>query len=252
MNVDLEDKVDEQKDDTLLETCKEHLEIIFLYWEPTFQSVSTNLPARQDGIKESQEETVGLVCTTAYVVVKWVLKCMATHTINWQNVFEMLQWLKTKILPHGAVTDEILRDCGLKSVLFKIYNQVNNAGCMKTLNFAALHLFNTVMIQLLEAQGTQQHRFHETLKELCQRAANVEDDKKKAALVFLVSVYIGDMWLLAQDTEKFMIHVRAVCEATNEKSAGRKEKSPKGKRQKQSEEAIVIVCKEISAVTLLQ
>ncbi|KAJ1119751.1 hypothetical protein NDU88_007936 [Pleurodeles waltl] len=252
VNVDLEDKVDEQKNDTLLETCQEHLEIIFLYWEPTFPSLSTNLPAKQDGIEELQEETVGLVCTTAYVVVKWVLKCMATHTINWQNVFEILQWLKTKILPHGAVTDEILRDCGLKSVLFKIYNQVNNASCMKTLNFGALHLFNTVMIQLLEAQGIQHHRFHEALKELCQRAGNEEDDKKKAALVFLVSVYIGDMWLLAQDTEKFMIHVRAVCEATHEKSAGRKEKSPKGKGQKQSEEAIVIICKEISAVTLLQ
>lgn len=252
MNMDLEDKVDEQKDGTHLETCKEHLETIFLYWEPTFPSISTNPPVEQDGIEESQEDTTGLVCTTAYIVVKWVLKCMATHAVSWQNVFEMLQWLKTKILPHGAVTDEILRDCVLKSILFKLYNKVSNATSMKTLNFDALHLFNMVMIQLLEAQGIQQHHFHEALKELCHRAGNEEDDKKKAAPVFLVSIYIGDMWLLAQDTEKFVIHVRAVCEATKEKSTGRKEKTPKGKRQKQSEESIVTVCKEISAATLMQ
>ncbi|XP_069492442.1 nucleolar pre-ribosomal-associated protein 1 [Ambystoma mexicanum] len=245
--LDTEEKVDELKKDAYLRTCKEHLESIFLHWEPAFPTPS----AEEDGMKESQADANGLVCRATFITVKWVLKSMSTESFTWQNVSGMLQWLKTDILPHAPVTEQIAGDCVLKSALFKIYNRANDVGVMMTFNYEVLHLFNTIMIQLLDVQGLQEHGFHRSVQEFCHRAANENDEQKKASLVFFISTYIGDMWLGAKQPEKFAIHVGAICDSINEKCVYRKENTPKRKRQQQAEDVVVTVCKDMSAAVLV-
>lgn len=94
------------------------------------------------------------------------------------------------------------------------------------------------MLQLLEQQRLASTS-HELLSSLCLAAATEEDANKKAVFVFLTSLYVGDMWLGAQEPDVLFTHVRLVCTGAGYELQDDLE------TQKQGEETIVSLCKKI-------
>ncbi|XP_029459452.1 nucleolar pre-ribosomal-associated protein 1 isoform X2 [Rhinatrema bivittatum] len=244
----MEDKeeLDSKMQTAYLETCRGQLTSILIHWEPTFPILPTRCPAAPCEAAESSNQESALVCSVTTLVVKWVLKCMTTHSVSMPSMRAVLQWLHINILPNGAMAKELLRDHALRSCIFKLYNRVCNSS-RETSDSDVLHLFNTIMVSLLNTEGCSETACYKLVKGMCLCAADDDNRAKKAAIVFLVSVYIGDMWLEAQKPDMFTAHVKMVCAATDEKLNCNEER-PKKERK----EAIVSLCKEISAALLAE
>uniref|UniRef100_A0A8C8SFU0 URB1 ribosome biogenesis homolog n=1 Tax=Pelusios castaneus TaxID=367368 RepID=A0A8C8SFU0_9SAUR len=223
-----------------LEKCRDHLGSILLHWEPVYPALFAKLPEEQLGSPDLENETICLTGTIAYVVTKWLVKSMVDHSLNIQNVFLTLKWLNNSILPHPLVVQEILKDATLKSNIFKLYNRICEANEGKSSNTEDLVLFCTIMVRLMDAQGLTNTSFYEVVKRFCLSAMKEKDEIKKAACVFLASVYIGDIWLGAQEPDMFISHIKLICGGADGKLNGDDKK-----RHKQAEEAMVSLCKDI-------
>ncbi|XP_074853089.1 nucleolar pre-ribosomal-associated protein 1 [Carettochelys insculpta] len=219
-----------------LEKCRDHLESILVHWEPVHPALFAKLPEEQPELTEPENETVSLTCAIAYIVTKWLVKSMVDQNLNIQNIFLTLEWLNSKILPHPGEVQEILRDATLKSSIFKLYNRIWEASEEKPLNTEVLWLFSTIMFHLMDAQGLTNIRFHEVVKTFCLSAMKEQDEIKKASCVFLASVYIGDIWLGAQEPDMFISHVKLICSGTGAKLNG---------DDKQAEETMVSLCRDL-------
>lgn len=167
-----------------LEKCRDHLNSVFAHWEPVFPM----LPAKHRGepLKSADlvDETVSLTCASTYVVTKWLMKCMAEHSLNMQNVSLTLRWLQNCILPHPVAVQEILRDETLRNNIFKFYTQICEASRGTAGLFKELSLFSSIMLRLMDAQGLTNNGFHELVKKLCLSAMTEEDANKKGNLAF--------------------------------------------------------------------
>uniref|UniRef100_A0A674K4R5 URB1 ribosome biogenesis homolog n=1 Tax=Terrapene triunguis TaxID=2587831 RepID=A0A674K4R5_9SAUR len=217
--VEREEETDSELKDSNLEKCRDHLESILVHWEPVYPAPFAKLPEEQLESTDPENETISLTCATAYIVTKWLVKSMVDHSLNIQNVFLTLKWLNGSILPHPPVVREILRDATLKSSVFKLYNRICEANEEKSSNIEELCLFNTIMLHFLDAQGLT---------------------NASSSCVFLASVYIGDIWLGAQEPDMFISHVKLICGGTDGKLNGDDKKM-----HKQAEEAMVSLCKDI-------
>uniref|UniRef100_A0A674JXR4 URB1 ribosome biogenesis homolog n=1 Tax=Terrapene triunguis TaxID=2587831 RepID=A0A674JXR4_9SAUR len=238
--VEREEETDSELKDSNLEKCRDHLESILVHWEPVYPAPFAKLPEEQLESTDPENETISLTCATAYIVTKWLVKSMVDHSLNIQNVFLTLKWLNGSILPHPPVVREILRDATLKSSVFKLYNRICEANEEKSSNIEELCLFNTIMLHFLDAQGLTNASCHKVVKTFCLSAMKEKDEIKKASCVFLASVYIGDIWLGAQEPDMFISHVKLICGGTDGKLNGDDKKM-----HKQAEEAMVSLCKDI-------
>ncbi|XP_010583629.1 PREDICTED: nucleolar pre-ribosomal-associated protein 1 [Haliaeetus leucocephalus] len=228
-----------------LEKCRDHLNSVFAHWEPVFPM----LPAKHRGepLKSADlvDETVSLTCASTYVVTKWLMKSMAEHSLNMQNVSLTLRWLQNCILPHPVAVQEILRDETLRNNIFKFYTQICEASRGTAGLFKELSLFSSIMLRLMDAQGLTNNGFHELMKNLCLSAMTEEDANKKAVCVFLTSVYIGDIWLGAQEPDMLITHVKLICSSTDDKL-----NDDDLETHKQGEETITPLCKTLYLATL--
>uniref|UniRef100_A0A8B9M387 URB1 ribosome biogenesis homolog n=1 Tax=Accipiter nisus TaxID=211598 RepID=A0A8B9M387_9AVES len=228
-----------------LEKCRDHLNSVFAHWEPVFPM----LPAKHRGepLKSADlvDETVSLTCASTYVVTKWLMKSMAEHSLNMQNVSLTLRWLQNCILPHPVAVQEILRDETLRNNIFKFYTQICEASRGTAGLFKELCLFSSIMLHLMDAQGLNNNGFHELVKKLCLSAMMEEDANKKAVCVFLTSVYIGDIWLGAQEPDMLITHVKLICNSTDDKL-----NDDVLETHKQGEETITPLCKTLYLATL--
>uniref|UniRef100_A0A674K5J3 URB1 ribosome biogenesis homolog n=1 Tax=Terrapene triunguis TaxID=2587831 RepID=A0A674K5J3_9SAUR len=215
--VEREEETDSELKDSNLEKCRDHLESILVHWEPVYPAPFAKLPEEQLESTDPENETISLTCATAYIVTKWLVKSMVDHSLNIQNVFLTLKWLNGSILPHPPVVREILRDATLKSSVFKLYNRICEANEEKSSNIEELCLFNTIMLHFLDAQGLTNASCHKVVKTFCLSAMKEKDEIKKASCVFLASVYIGDIWLGAQEPDMFISHVKLICGGTDGK-----------------------------------
>ncbi|XP_034626067.1 nucleolar pre-ribosomal-associated protein 1 [Trachemys scripta elegans] len=238
--VEREEETDSELKVSNLEKCRDHLESILVHWEPVYPAPFAKLPEEQLESTDPENETISLTCATAYIVTKWLVKSMVDHSLNIQNVFLTLKWLNSSILPHPPVVREILRDATLKSSVFKLYNRICEANEEKSSNIEELCLFNTIMLHFLDAQELTNASCHKVVKTFCLSAMKEKDEIKKASCVFLASVYIGDIWLGAQEPDMFISHVKLICGGTDGKLNGDDKKM-----HKQAEEAMVSLCKDI-------
>ncbi|NXS64029.1 NPA1P protein, partial [Brachypteracias leptosomus] len=200
-----------------LEKCRDHLNSIFTHWEPVFPAPPTRHEGEPLKSADLVDETVSLTCASTYVVTKWLIKSMVEHSLNMQNISLTLQWLQNFILPHPAAVQEMLRDETLRNNIFKFYTQVCEATSGTAGLFKDSCVFSLIMLHLVEAQGLTNNSFHELVKRLCQSAMTEEDANKKAVCVFLTSVYIGDIWLGAQEPDMLITHVKLICDSTDDK-----------------------------------
>ncbi|XP_068281432.1 nucleolar pre-ribosomal-associated protein 1 [Nyctibius grandis] len=240
-----EDNTDADLKVSELEKCRDHLNSIFAHWEPVFPAPPTK--HRGEPLKPADlvDETVSLTCASTYVVTKWLIKSMVEHSLNMQNVSLTLRWLQNCILPHPVAVQEILRDETLRNNIFKFYTQICEASSGTAGLFKELCLFSSIMLHLVDAQGLANNSFHELVKKLCLSAMTEEGANKKAVCVFLTSVYIGDIWLGAQEPDMLITHVKLICSNTDDEL-----NNDDLETHKQGEETIMPLCKTLYLATL--
>ncbi|NXD07775.1 NPA1P protein, partial [Nothocercus nigrocapillus] len=228
-----------------LEKCREHLSSIFSHWEPVFPALPTKHPGESLKSVHLEDEAAGLTCASIYVVTKWLIKSMVEHSLKMQNVLSVLRWLQKCVLPHAEAVQEILGDATLRNNIFKFYTRACAASEGAAGPSEELCLFSSVMLQLMDAQGLTQSSFHEPMKTLCLAALTEGDENKKAVCVFLTSVYIGDMWLGAQEPDMLITHIRLIHSSTDDEL-----NDDDMETNKQGEETITSLCKTLYLATL--
>ncbi|NXW84799.1 NPA1P protein, partial [Alopecoenas beccarii] len=225
--------------------CRDHLNSIFAHWKPVFPAMPTKHPGEPLKSADLADETVSLTCASAYIVTKWLVKSMVEQSLNMQNVLLTLRWLQNCILPHSVAVQEMLRDERLRNNIFKFYTRVCEASGGAAGLGQELCLFSSIMLHLMDAQGLTSNSFHELVKKLCLSAMTEEDANKKAVCVFLTSVYIGDIWLGAQEPDMLITHVKLICGSTDDElNDGDLE------THKQGEKTIMSLCKPLYLATL--
>uniref|UniRef100_A0A672TFT7 URB1 ribosome biosis homolog n=1 Tax=Strigops habroptila TaxID=2489341 RepID=A0A672TFT7_STRHB len=242
----------EREDDTAadlkaseLEKCRDLLNSILAHWEPVFPPPPIKHQGQPLKSAELADEAVSLTCASTYVVTKWLVKSMVEHSLNMQKVLLILRWLQNCILPHPVAVQEMLRDEMLRNNIFKFYTQVCEASSGTAGLVKELCLFSSIMLHLMDAQGLTNNSCHEIVKMLCSSAETEEDVNKKAVCVFVTSVYIGDMWLGAQEPDMLITHVKLICSSTDDKL-----NDDDLETHKQGEETIMALCKTLYLATL--
>ncbi|XP_032053287.1 nucleolar pre-ribosomal-associated protein 1 isoform X1 [Aythya fuligula] len=245
-------KETEREDDTAeelkvseLEKCRDDLNAIFAHWEPAFPAMLNKHPEEPLKSGDLADETVNLNCATTSIVTKWLVKSMVEHSLNMKNVLLTLRWLQNCVLPHPGVVQEVLGDETLRNNIFKFYTQICEANSGTAGHLEELCLFSSIMLHLMDAQGLTNNSFHELVKTLCLSAMTEEEVNKKAVCVFLTSVYIGDIWLGAQEPDMLITHVKLICSNTDDKL-----NNDDMETHKQGEETIVPLCKTLYSATL--
>lgn len=216
-----------------LETCRGLLRSIVTHWGPVFPSPD---PAQEpvDGTAP-KSDALGLVNAVASLVVRWVLRSVAEQPLGRAEAAGLLGWLKSYILPQSVLVADLLKDNTVKSGIFKLYSQLCGAeGLLEPAQRVAC-LFNTVMLQLIAALDPPGSPFHPAVETLCLCSLNEKDEATRATAAFLVSLYIKDIWLGAQQPNTLVTHVQMICDAAEEALSGDKE-------------AVVELCRDIAAL----
>ncbi|KFP86629.1 Nucleolar pre-ribosomal-associated protein 1, partial [Acanthisitta chloris] len=226
-----------------LEKCRHHLNSIFAHWEPVFPAPFSKHEGEPLKAADLEDEAVSLACASTHMVAKWLVKSLVEHSLSEQNVSLTLRWLRNCVLPQPAAVHAVLRDETLRNNLFKFYTRVCEASSTMAGLSEELCLFTSIMLQLLDAQHLTSS-FHELVKTMCLSATTEEDANKKAVCVFLTSVYIGDMWLGAQEPDMLMSHVRLICSTAD---GGLNDDD--SETQEQGEETIMPLCKTLYLAT---
>ncbi|KAM8819873.1 nucleolar pre-ribosomal-associated protein 1 [Eudromia elegans] len=243
--VEREDDTDAELKASELAKCREHLNSIFSQWEPVFPAPPTKHPGEPLKSVDLEDKAASLTCASAFVVTKWLIKSMVEQSLNMQNVLSVLQWLQKCILPHLEAVQEVLGDATLRNNIFKLYLQTCAASEGAAGPLKELCLFSSVMLQLMDAQGLTQSSFHEPVRTLCLSALTEGDENKKAVCVFLTSVYIGDIWLGAQEPDMLITHIRLIRSSTGDEL-----NEDDMETNKQGEETVMSLCKTLYLATL--
>lgn len=228
----LEETAEPQLEASCLEKCKDLLRATLTHWGPgdplpgpTQGSVGQTIP---------KSKTLSSAHAAVSLVASWVLRSLAERPVSRAEVTRLLDWLKSHILPQPMVVADLLGDSAVKTGIFKLYNHHCSAqGLVGPAQDVACK-FSTVMLQLLVAQGRKESPFHSVAEALCLDSLNEKEEAKRAPAAFLVSLYVKDMWLGAQQPDTFLAHIRMVCEAAKDVPLD-------------EPEAIVVLCRNVDS-----
>uniref|UniRef100_A0A8C4LF28 URB1 ribosome biogenesis homolog n=1 Tax=Equus asinus asinus TaxID=83772 RepID=A0A8C4LF28_EQUAS len=215
-----------------LETCKGLLRSILTHWGPVFPNPEA--AQEPEDRPTPQSDAPDPVHATASLVVSWVLRSVAEHPLSRTEASRLLGWLKSHILPQPVVVADLLKDSAVRSGIFKLYSRLCSAERLAGPEQQVACLFNTVMLQLVAARGPAGSPFHPAVATLCLSSLSEEDEATRGNAAFLVSLYVKDVWLGAQQPDTLLAHVRMISDAS--------EGAPGG-----NEDAIVMLCKDIAA-----
>ncbi|XP_007939478.1 nucleolar pre-ribosomal-associated protein 1 [Orycteropus afer afer] len=220
-----------------LDTCRSLLRSILTHWGPVLSSPEP-CPEPTDSANP-ESSAPGLVHTATSLVANWVLRTMVSCPPSGPEATGLLSWLKSHILPQPVVVADLLRDSTVRSGLFKLYSRLCGAEGLVEPAQGVTYLFNTVMLQLVAAQGPVRNPFHLAIEALCLTSLTEEDEAMRGAAAFLVSLYIKDLWLGAPRPDTLLAHTQMICDATEE--------APSGSDKSQApEDAIFVLCKDIA------
>ncbi|XP_060090308.1 nucleolar pre-ribosomal-associated protein 1 [Heteronotia binoei] len=222
-----------------LEECRSLLRVVLMHWEPVFPDISAECSKEQNEYGNSE-----LTCKIVYLVFRWLVKSLVDRSFHKQNVLLTFKWFKSYVLPNTTMVQEILMDAALKRGIFKLYRSFHDAS-EETSDLNDLSLLNTVMLHLMDSEGLMKNEYLGTVKRFCLSAMDENDTKKKAAGIFLTSLYIGDILLGAQQLDMFITHVKLICGTNNREQNGDIHK------MEELEEAIVLLCKDIYSYLIL-
>ncbi|XP_054829571.1 nucleolar pre-ribosomal-associated protein 1 [Eublepharis macularius] len=220
--------------------CRSPMRLVLIHWKPVFPNISGKLSKEHSGYGNP-----GLSCKIAYLVFRWLVKSLVDSHSHKQDVLLTFKWFKNCILANTTVVQEIIKDDALKSSIFKLYCNFHDPSEDKTLDLNDLSLLNTIMLHLMDSQVLMKNKFLVTVKRFCLSAMEENDTMKKAAGIFLTSLYIRDIWLGAQQLDMFITHVKLICGASNGEQNG------DSHRMGEPEEAMVSLCKNIYSYLIL-
>lgn len=227
---EVEETAEPELEASSLKTCKDLLRATLTHWgpvvpipEPTQESVDQATP---------RSKTLDSTHAAISLVANWVLRSLAECPLSRAEATRLLDWLTSHILPYPVVVADLLRDSAVKSGILRLYSHhCSTQGLAGPAQDVACK-FSAVMLQLLAAQGQVDSPLHPVVEALCLDGLSKKDEAKRAPTAFLVSLYVKDIWLGAQQPDTFLAHVGMVCEAVKD--------GPRGE-----EEDIVVLCRNI-------
>ncbi|KAM8769351.1 nucleolar pre-ribosomal-associated protein 1 isoform 2-T2 [Acanthopagrus schlegelii] len=216
-----EDADTEKQEESLLTECKSYLSRIFVHWEPVFPLSELQLAQTGDKMEPSQ-----LASDTAHLLTKWSLRCLVEDSYDENRTKEFLHWVKKAVIKHKETVDVVLLDHVLKADLLRLHHQAFEAQCHSSLSarMETFQLCTNIMIHLLETQG-HLPELHQAVISACLPEATLDQSRHEAGL-FLLSLYISELWSGATSAELFLSHVTLVTRA-------------KCKRQKASKSSLI-------------
>ncbi|XP_070761902.1 nucleolar pre-ribosomal-associated protein 1 [Enoplosus armatus] len=227
-----EDAETEKREDSLLSECKFYLGSILVHWEPVFP-LSEPQPAQpRDKLDPSR-----LAGDAAHLLTKWSLRCLVEDSYDENRTKEFLHWVEKAVINHREIVDVVLLDPGLKADLLRLYHQAFEAQCHSSISgrVETFQLFTNIMVCLLETQG-HLAELHQAVVSACLPEATHDQSRHEAGL-FLLSLYIHELWSGATSAELFLSHVSLVTRA--------KCKRQKASKSSLTQTAIRAICNDI-------
>ncbi|KAL2096575.1 hypothetical protein ACEWY4_008723 [Coilia grayii] len=202
----------EKRDQSLLEECKAHLRNIFTHWEP--QTSATASTTSQTNPKVPQTDSREPVCpshATASLLIKWMLRTLASTPYDGSSVLSFSKWVHRVALPHRGIITALMADVGVKLDFLRLYHSTCECGdpaqCITRTE--TLGLFTDIMMQLLEAQGVPEGTLHQAVV-TASLPKPTDDHTRREAGLHLLSLYIHELWSGVESAELFLMHVRLV------------------------------------------
>uniref|UniRef100_A0A4W6E3K8 URB1 ribosome biogenesis homolog n=1 Tax=Lates calcarifer TaxID=8187 RepID=A0A4W6E3K8_LATCA len=232
-----EDAEPEKQGESPLTACKLYLSSIFVHWEPVFPLSKPKQVQPKDKLDSSH-----LATDTAHLLTKWSLRCMVEDSYDENRTKDFVHWVEKAVIIHRDIVDVVLLDSGLKADLLRLYHQAFEAQCHSSFlaRVETLQRFTNIMMRLLEAQD-QLPELHHTVVSAClpeQNDSFLFSSFPEAGL-YLLSLYIHELWSGATSPELFLSHVRLVTRV----------KCKRQKASKSPQTAIRAICNNITLKT---
>ncbi|XP_029027923.2 nucleolar pre-ribosomal-associated protein 1 [Betta splendens] len=203
-----EDVEAEKQEESLLTECKFYLCSIFVHWEPVFPPSDPQSAQPRGKLDPSL-----LACDTVHLLTKWSLRCLVEVSYDENRTKEFLCWLEKSVIKHREIINALLLDPGVKADLLRLHHQFiqSRYHCGISAGMETFQRFNNIMICLLETEG-HLPELHQTVVSACLPEATHEPCRNEAGL-FLLSLYIHELWSGSSSAELFMSHVSLVARA---------------------------------------
>ncbi|XP_035536073.1 nucleolar pre-ribosomal-associated protein 1 [Morone saxatilis] len=227
-----EDAETKKQEESLLTECKSYLSSIFVHWEPVCPLSEPQLAQARDKLDPSR-----LASDTAHLLTKWSLRCLAEDSYDENGTKEFLHWVEKAVIKHREIAVVVLLDPGLKADLLRLHHQAFEAQCHSNISgrVETFQLFTNIMIQLLETQG-HLPELHQAVVSACLPEATHDQSRREAGL-FLLSLYIHELWSGATSADLFLSHVSLVTRT--------KCKRQKASKSSLTQTAIRAICNDI-------
>ncbi|XP_039986899.1 nucleolar pre-ribosomal-associated protein 1 [Xiphias gladius] len=203
-----EDAETEKQRESPLTACKFYLKSIFVHWEPVFPFSEPQQVQPRNKLDPRQ-----LAIDTAHLLTKWSLRCLVEDSYDENRTKDFLHWVEKAVIKHREIVDVVLLDPGLKADLLRLYHQAFEAQCHSSIvaRGEALQRFTNIMMRLLETQG-HIPELHQAVISAC-LPEDTHDQSRREAGLYLLSLYIHELWSGATSAELFWSHVRGVTRA---------------------------------------
>ncbi|KAM4742564.1 nucleolar pre-ribosomal-associated protein 1 [Anableps anableps] len=221
-----EDSRTVNQEESLLAGCKVHLSSVFVHWEPVFQL--SEPPSAQPGHKLDSSQ---LACGTVHLLTKWSLRWLVEDAYDENRTKEFLTWFEKAVIKHRDIVDVLMLDSGLKADLLQLFHDTFEAQGHASME--TCQLFTNIMLRLLEMQG-QLPELHRVVVSAC--IPDLDQSRHEPGL-FLLSLYIHELWSGAASADQFLSHAGLVARA--------KYKRQKGSKSSRTQTAIRAICNEI-------
>lgn len=174
---ELEETAEPELEASSSEKCKDLLRATLTHWGP-----GAPLPGpTQESVGQAmlKSKTLDSAHAAVSLVASWVLRSLPEGSLSRAEVTRLLDWLRSHILPQPILVADLLRDSAVKTGIFKLYSHhCSPQGLVGPAQDVACK-FNTVMLQLLEAQGRKESPFHSVVEALCLDSLSEKDEAKR-------------------------------------------------------------------------
>ncbi|PWA28006.1 hypothetical protein CCH79_00012128, partial [Gambusia affinis] len=215
-----------KQEESLLAGCRVHLSSVFVYWQPVFQL--SEPPSAQPGGKLDSRH---LACDTAHLLTKCSLRWMVEDGYDENRTKEFLTWFEKAVIKHREIVDVLILDPVVKADLLQLFH--NSFEAPGHASMETCQLFTNTMIRLLEMRG-QLPDLHRVIISACM---SDQDQSRHETGLFLLSLYIHELWSGSSSADLFLSHVTLVTRAQC--------KRQKGSKSTRIQTAIGAICSEI-------
>uniref|UniRef100_A0A6I8NTW3 URB1 ribosome biosis homolog n=1 Tax=Ornithorhynchus anatinus TaxID=9258 RepID=A0A6I8NTW3_ORNAN len=215
------------------ERCRGLLRDVVTHWTP---EPPASLP-------ELAEAPGGPELAAASLTARWVLRTLAGPLEAQETARVLPAWFGSSVLPFPAVAEELLGDAAVADGLFRLYGRVCRAAGAGggVAGWPELCRFNSLMLRLLAARGApREGSLHAVVDELSRSSESEEDEARRAAAAFLVSLYVKDVWLEVERVDTLRAHVRLICSGEEEEEEG-------GAAAGRNRDPVVALCRDLAA-----